>query len=356
MADAFITSGMKDAGSQYVHLDDCWMDGLDSSSKLRANSSTLPSGSAALAEYIRGKGPKIGIYETPNTQTCAGVHSGYSGGVGSKGHETQDARTFAEWGIDCLQYDECRGDMSGFAVMRDALRATGRPTFCSVNPADPGPRCTPTPTNRSIEIVNIANLWRIEFDNSANWDSVIRLIDMNKLDYVGGELGHWNDPDMLEVGNGLNDTDRRAHFSTWAITAVPLITGNDPSTMSANTKAILTNNEISAIDRDPRRKQDRVVAMPGNNREVRSKEMSGTNTRAVVLFNRGTGNASITVQWRQIGIAFGAGTVRDLSAGQASAVHGGQCGRPHRRHARDCESVGDIQPAACHCRATDAFG
>jgi alpha-galactosidase len=281
MADAFITSGMKDAGYQYVNLDDCWMDGRDSAGKYKVNASKFPAGIKSLADYVHGKGLKLGIYSTPNTKTCAGIYGGYAGGVGSLGRETTDAQTWAEWGIDYLKYDKCQGALSAFAVMRDALKATGRPIVYSINPGDQGPYCTPT--NCSIDLPKIANLWRIEFDISANWASVIRLIDKNKPEYVGAGPGHWNDPDMLEVGNGLNDTEGRAHFSMWAIMASPLITGNDLST-------------------------------PGTNLEVWSKKMTETNTRAVALFNRGTASASITVKWSDIGLAAGAATVRDLWA------------------------------------------
>ena len=282
MADAFITSGMKDAGYQYVNLDDCWMDGRDASGKFKVNTSKFPSGMPALADYIHAKGLKIGLYSTPNTKTCAGIYGGYAGGVGSKDHETTDAQTFAAWGIDYLKYDKCQGDLSRFAVMRDALRATGRPIFYSINPGDQGPYCTPT--SCSIDVVHIANMWRIEFDISANWDSAIRLIDKNKPEYVGAGPGHWNDPDMLEVGNGLNDTEGRAHFSMWAIMAAPPITGNDLRSMSAATKATLTNAEVIAVNQDTLGKQGRVVATPGTNLEVWSKELAGTNVRAVALF------------------------------------------------------------------------
>jgi alpha-galactosidase len=316
MADAFITTGMKDVGYQYVNLDDCWMDGRDSSGKLKPSASKFPSGIAALADYIHGKGLKIGIYSTPNTKTCAGLYGGYAGGVGSVGHETTDAQTFASWGIDYLKYDKCQGQLSAFAVMRDALIATGRPIVYSINPADQGPFCTPT--NCSIDLPKIANLWRIEMDIGADWSSVIRLIDANKKESIGAGPGHWNDPDMLEVGNGLNDTEGRAHFSMWAIMASPLITGNDLTKMNdpteATTKATLTNKDVIAVNQDPLGQQGRVVSTPGTNLEVWSKEMTGTNTRAVALFNRGSGSASITVKWSDIGIPAGAATVRDLWA------------------------------------------
>ena len=312
MADAFVSTGMKDVGYQYVNLDDCWMDGRGGDGKLQVNSSKFPSGMADLAKYVHDLGLKFGIYETPNTLTCAGLYGGYTGGVGSVGHEQTDAQTFADWGVDYLKYDKCQGQLSAFQVMRDALEATGRPIFYSINPADQGPYCTPT--SCSIDLVNIANMWRIEFDISANWDSVIRLIDANKDEYVGAGPGHWNDPDMLEVGNGLNDTEGRSHFSMWAIMASPLITGNDLTKMSSTTLETLTNEEVIAVNQDPLGYQGRVVATPGNNLEVWSKELTGTNTRAVALFNRGSSNASITVQWSDIGLPAGAATVRDLWA------------------------------------------
>jgi alpha-galactosidase len=314
VADAVAKNGMKDAGYQYINIDDCWMDGRDSGGKLKANASTFPSGIAALADYIHNLGLKIGIYSTPNTQTCAAIYGGCTGGVGSKGHETTDAQTFASWGIDYLKYDKCRGDMGGFAVMRDALRATGRPIFYSINPADQGPYCTPT--SCSIDVVKIASMWRIEFDIGANWSSVVRLIDKNKPEYVGAGPGHWNDPDMLEVGNGLSDLEGRAHFGMWAIMAAPLITGNDVTSMTAATKATLLNKEVIAVDQDLLGKQGRVVATPGSSLEVWSKELAGTNTRAVALFNRSSASASITVKWSDIGIPAGAATIRDLWAGK----------------------------------------
>jgi len=310
MADAFVTTGMKAVGYEYINLDDCWMDGRDANGKLKWNASKFPSGIPALAEYIHNKGLKIGIYETPNTKTCAGLYGGYTAGVGSVGHETTDAQTFASWGIDYLKYDKCQGQLSAFAVMRDALKATGRPIFYSINPSDQGPFCTPT--NCSINLPTTANMWRVAFDISAKWSEIIRCIDANKEQYAGAGPGHWNDPDMLEVGNGLNDLEGRAHFSMWAIMAAPLITGNDLTKMSAATKATLTNAEVIAVDQDPLGKQGRVVATPGSNLEVWSKEMSGTNTRAVALFNRGSASASITVQWSQLGLPAGAASVRDL--------------------------------------------
>jgi alpha-galactosidase len=309
MADAFVTSGMKDAGYQYVNLDDCWMDGRDSSGKLKWNATKFPNGIPALADYIHGKGLKIGIYEVPGDRTCANIYGGYSQGAGSLGHETTDAQTFASWGIDYLKYDKCTAPLSGFATMASALKAAGRPIFYSINPGD-GSGCPPG--NCSIDASKIANMWRIGFDINGSWSSMIGLVDLDRDLYQYAGPGHWNDPDMMEVGNGLTDTEGRTHFSMWAILAAPLIAGNDLRSMSAATKATLTNAEVIAVDQDPLGMQGRRVATPATNIEVWSKTLAGTNTRAVVLLNRGTATASITVQWSALGIPTGAATVRDL--------------------------------------------
>jgi alpha-galactosidase len=213
--------------------------------------------------------------------------------------------------VDYLKYDHCTAPgLGGFATMRDALRATGRPIFYSINPGD-GSGCPPNTC--SINLPSIANMWRIGFDINASWSSMIGLVDMDAGLYSYAGPGHWNDPDMLEVGNnGLNDTEGRTHFSMWAILAAPLIAGNDIRSMNANTKATLTNTEVIAVDQDPMGSQGRKVASPGTNLEVWSKTLAGTNTRAVALLNRGTGTASIAVQWSQLGIPTGAATVRDL--------------------------------------------
>ena len=314
IADIMVSSGMQAAGYQYVNLDDCWMNGRDASGKLQWNTTKFPSGIPALASYIHGKGLKFGMYESPNTKTCVGIYCGCAdapGAVGSGGHETTDAQTFASWGVDYLKYDHCTAPgLNGFAVMRDALRATGRPIVYSINPGD-GSGCPPNTC--SINLPMIANMWRIGFDINASWSSMIGLVDMdaNLSSYAGP--GHWNDPDMLEVGNsGLSDTEGRTHFSMWAILASPLIAGNDLRSMSAATTTTLTNTEVIAVDQDPMGAQGQRVATPGTNLEVWSKPLAGTNTRAVALLNRGTAAAAITVQWTNIGIPAGNATVRDL--------------------------------------------
>ena len=317
-ADALVSSGMKDAGYQYVDVDDCWMNGRDASGNIQWDTTKFPSGIASLASYVHGKGLKFGIYSAPNTGTCQGLYGNPSMPsvyVGSLGHEQQDARSFAAWGVDYLKYDDCGGPLSGFAPMRDALRATGRPIVYSINPYN-GNTCDPTGAHTStcgLDLLSIANMWRIGADIKATWGDITRIIDIDAslAPYAGA--GHWNDPDMLEVGNsGLSDTEGRTHFSMWAMLAAPLIAGNDLGSMSATTKETLTNTEVIAVDQDPLDQQGRLVGSPGTNLQVWSKTLSGTNVRAVALLNRGTGTASITVQWSALGIPTGAATVRDL--------------------------------------------
>jgi len=306
VADAMVSSGMAAVGYEYVNIDDCWMSGRDSSGNLLADPAKFPSGMKALADYVHGKGLKLGIYETPSTTTCAGKTGGLN-------YETQDAKTFAGWGIDFLKYDHCSGgQMSSFQKMHDALIATGRPIVYSINPVYGAGSCVP-PTC-SVDEVKLTNLWRIGFDITNTWASFTGLIDTDKplAQYAGP--GHWNDPDMLEVGRGMSADEDRSHFGMWAMLVAPLITGNDIRSMNATTKAILTNAEVIAVNQDPLGKQATVAATPGTNLQVWSKQLSGTNARAVAFFNRSGSAASMAVQWTQIGLPAGAATVRDLYA------------------------------------------
>jgi alpha-galactosidase len=305
VADAMVSSGMAAVGYQYVNIDDCWMSGRDASGNLQWDTSKFPSGIPALATYVHGKGLKLGIYETPYTTTCAGK-------TGGQGHEVQDANSFAAWGVDYLKYDDCRGPLTSFATMHNALIATGRPIFYSINPVYGAGSCVPP--NCAVDELKVCNMWRIGFDINASWGSFTGLIDTDKplAQYAGP--GHWNDPDMLEVGRGMSADEDRSHYGMWAMLAAPLIAGNDIRSMSSTTKAILTNADVVAVDQDPLGKQGTLVATSGSNLEVWSKQLTGTNTRAVALFNRSGGTASISVTWSQIGLPSGAATVRDLYA------------------------------------------
>jgi alpha-galactosidase len=294
------------------------MNGRDAAGNIQWDTTKFPSGMASLASYVHGKGLKFGIYSAPNTGTCQGLYGSPampSVFVGSLGHEQQDAKSYASWGVDFLKYDDCGGGLSGFAVMRDALRAAGRPIVYSINPFN-GNTCDPTGAHTStcgLDLLAIANMWRIGADIKATWGDITRLIDIDAALSPYAGAGHWNDPDMLEVGNsGLSDTEGRTHFSMWAMFSAPLIAGNDLGSMSATTKATFTNTEVVAVDQDPLGQQGHLAASPGTNLQVWSKTLSGTNVRAVALLNRGSGTASITVQWSALGIPTGAATVRDL--------------------------------------------
>jgi alpha-galactosidase len=259
----------------------------------------------------------LGIYETPNTVTCVGLYGGISPSVavGSLGHETEDARTFASWGVDYLKYDLCEGQPSSFAVMRDALRATGRPIVYSINPGN-GSGCPPTgPTTSTcgLDLPSIANLWRIGFDINASWSSITGLIDQDAPLSAYAGPGHWNDADMLEVGNAsLTEDEDKSHFTMWATLAAPLLAGNDLRSMSSAVQTILTNTEVVAVNQDPLGNQGTLVATPESGLQVWSKTLSGSNTRAVALLNRNGGSASITVSFAQIGLSSGQASVRDL--------------------------------------------
>ena len=305
IADAIVSNGMAAVGYQYVNIDDCWMSGRDGSGNLQWDTSKFPSGIPALATYVHSKGLKLGIYESPAAKTCAGK-------TGGQGHESQDAMSYASWGVDYLKYDDCGGSLSSFTTMHNALVATGKPIFYSINPVYGQGSCVPP--SCSVDELKVCNMWRIGFDINASWGSFTGLIDIDKslAQYAGA--GHWNDPDMLEVGRGMSADEDRSHFGMWAMLAAPLIAGNDIRSMSATTKAILTNADVIAVNQDPLGKQATLVATSGSNLQVWSKQLTGTNTRAVALFNRSGAAASMSVTWSQIGLPAGAATVRDLYA------------------------------------------
>ena len=249
-ADAIVSSGMKDAGYQYVNIDDCWHGARDSLGFIRADSVRFPSGIKALADYVHGKGLKLGIYSDAGSKTCGGR-------PGSRGFEYQDALMYAKWGVDYLKYDWCNTEglkgEGAYMTMRDALFATGRPIILSI--CEWG---TDTPW---IWGPKMGHLWRTTGDiyscfdcikDNGTWQAhgVMQILDMQKglRKYAGP--GHWNDPDMMEVGNGLTPNEDRAHFSMWAMLAAPLIAGNDIRAMPKDVGGVLTNRDVIAIDQD----------------------------------------------------------------------------------------------------------
>jgi alpha-galactosidase len=250
MADAMATNGMKDAGYQFINIDDCWQGQRDAQGFIQPDPVKFPSGIKALADYIHSKGLKFGIYSDAGAKTCGGRPA-------SRGHEYQDALTYAQWGVDYLKYDWCGCEdlnaAGAYATMRDALRATGRPIVFSI--------CEWGQNKPWLWAADIGNSWRTTTDitpcfdcvmDHTNWQQwgVLRIVDAQKplRQYAGP--GHWNDPDMLEVGNGMSVNEDRAHFSMWCMLAAPLISGNDLQNMSPEVLAILTNKEVIAVNQD----------------------------------------------------------------------------------------------------------
>lgn len=314
MADAIVSSGMKDAGYQYVVIDDCWQVSRDANGNIVPDAKNFPSGMKALADYVHAKGLKFGIYSDTGTKTCAGR-------PGSRGYEFQDARQYAAWGVDYLKYDWCststQDARASYSLMHDALQASGRPivfSLCEWGTAKPW-----------LWAKDIGNLWRTtgdifdQFEGKHTWPGggccawgMTNILDMQDgLESYAGP-GHWNDPDMLEVGNGgMTNTEYRSHFSLWAMLSAPLIAGNDIRSMSPEIKEILTNKEVIAVDQDRLGRQGRRVRKDGD-LEVWAKEMQD-GSRAVVLFNRSKEDKNITANWEDLGYpARISAEVRDL--------------------------------------------
>jgi alpha-galactosidase len=297
-ADAIASNGMKDAGYEFVILDDCWQTGRDANGNIVPDAERFPSGMKALGDYIHSKGLKFGIYTDAGMLTCAKR-------PGSIGHEYQDAKQYANWGVDYLKEDWCstlpgQNSESSYTVMRDALAASGRPIVFSI--------CEWGSTKPWLWAGPIGNLWRSTGDIQDCWDckkdwggnGVTQIIDqMSGLETYAGP-GHWNDPDMLEVGNGgMTKEEYRAHFSMWAMFSAPLLAGNDISNMTADTKEILMNKEVIAIDQDPLGQQGRRVKKT-DDLEIWSKQLQDGG-RAVALLNRGSAATKISVAWTDIG-------------------------------------------------------
>lgn len=281
IADLFVEKGLKDAGYRYVNLDDCWaLPSRDADGKLVADPARFPDGIKAVADYVHAKGLKLGVYTSAGTKTCDSA-----GFPGALGHEYSDARQFADWGVDYLKYDNCNNQgvdaKQRYTTMRDALRATGRPIVYSI--------CEWGENKPWEWASDVGQLWRTTGDISDNWGSMLSILKQNLPLAPHAGPGHWNDPDMLEVGNGgMTDTEYRSHFSLWSIMAAPLLIGSDLRTASAATFDILDNKEVVAVDQDPLGRQGTVLSSEGG-RWVIAKEMAD-GSRAVALFNE-TGRA-----------------------------------------------------------------
>jgi alpha-galactosidase len=327
MADSIVSSGMRELGYQYVVVDDCWFDPQrDASGNLQGNPARFPSGMKALGDYLHAKGLKFGLYEVPGTKTCAQTGS-YPGSTGSQGHEAQDARQFAAWGVDYLKYDWCMGTGSiddqvrTFKTMHDALIATGRPIVFSINPnsfhAKTGPQ---------RNWGDVANLWRTTEDITNTWDSrqsngfpmgIQNIVNVNVPLAGNARPGSFNDPDMLEVGRGgMNDTEMRSHFALWAIMAAPLMAGNDLRNADAATLQILKNKDLIDINQDVLARQATQVSGDAGHR-VLVKPLSNGDV-AVALFNQTPATAVLTTTAAAAGLSGTSFTLRDAWTGETT--------------------------------------
>jgi alpha-galactosidase len=299
MADAMVSSGMQAAGYQYVNIDDCWQVSRDAAGTIVADPKRFPAGIKALADYVHGKGLKLGIYTDAGTGTCEKR-------PGSLNHEVQDAKTYASWGIDYVKIDWCNAEGLDpevqYAKFRDGLANSGRPivfSICNWGVKTPW-RWGPT----------TGNLWRTTGDINDTYDRMSLIgFGQNGLEGFAGP-GHWNDPDMLEVGNGgMKREEYRTHMALWALLAAPLLAGNDLRSMSAETKELLMNSEVLAVDQDRKGVQGHRLWEEGP-LEIWVKPLAD-GSHAVGLFNRSESATKMTLDFKSIGAPASA-KLRDL--------------------------------------------
>jgi len=303
--DAFITSGLANYGYNYVNVDDCWASSRKSDGTVVSDPSTFPSGMKSLADYAHARNLKFGLYSDAGYKTCAGR-------PGSLGYERIDASTYASWGVDYLKYDNCDTDSNKpevrYPVMRDALNATGRKISYSM--------CEWGVDNPVSWAPLVGNSWRTTGDISDNWNSMLSNLDQTEPLFTYAGPGGWNDPDMLEVGNGgMTFDEYKSHFSLWSLLKAPLLIGCDVRSLDNKTLYILTAVEVIAVNQDPLGIQGHKVSMIGNS-EVWAGPLQGGSV-AVILFNRASSSASISVNWSDIGLSQSTNAVvRDLWARQ----------------------------------------
>jgi len=302
MADALVTSGMRDAGYIYLNIDDTWEGDRDASGVIHTNNK-FPD-MKALADYVHSKGLKFGIYSSPGPYTCAGYEGSYA-------HEAQDAKTYAAWGVDYLKYDWCSAGrlykddamQAVYQKMAEALRSTKRPIVYSL--CQYGRNDVWTWGAKAG-----GNLWRSTGDISDNWKSMIGIADRQSAIAQYAGPGHWNDPDMLEIGNGGMTTDEyRTHMSLWAMFAAPLLAGNDVRTMSADTKSILLNKEVIAVNQDPMGAEGLLVGKIGEANLFARPLNNGDS--ALMVVNRADAPTTMKLPWSEMHVAVGS-NVRDL--------------------------------------------
>ncbi|CAM6107865.1 unnamed protein product [Calypogeia fissa] len=300
-AEALVKTGLADVGYKYVNIDDCWAElSRDSEGNLVPRAATFGSGIKALADHVHNLGLKLGIYSDAGEYTCQKQ-------PGSLGYEDKDAEAFASWEVDYLKYDNCYNDGSPpeirYPIMRDALNKTGRQIFFSM--------CEWGEDDPALWAKAVGNSWRTTEDIQDKWKSMVKIVDENDVwaDFAGS--GGWNDPDMLEVGNGgMTLTEYQTHFSLWALVKAPLLIGCDVRNLSSDVLRILSNKDVIAVNQDPLGVQGKKVStVPWwwqwwKKPEVWSGPLSGGRT-VVLLWNRAIKKDTVTVTWADIGLSPG---------------------------------------------------
>jgi hypothetical protein len=330
-ADAMASSGLKAAGYQYVNIDEGWWQGTrDASGNITVDSADWPGGMQAIADYIHGLGLKAGIYTDAGKQGCGFYYPTgrpAAPNSGAEGHYDQDFLQFSKWGFDYVKVDWCGGQAEGlnaktaYQAISDSIKKataeTGRPMVLSV--------CEWGSNQPWNWAPSMSTLWRTSSDiNIYSYNSIFSNFDSAQHP-TAQSPGHYNDPDMLIVGmSGFTAAQNRNHMALWAILSAPLLAGNQLDTMNADTKSVLTNSEVIAIDQDPLAKQATKVS-DSNGLQVYSKVLSGTGKRAVLLLNRSSATATITVKFADIGLGTTV-SVRDVWAakdlGQQTTSYG----------------------------------
>ena len=288
-ADGFIANGLDKVGYQYVNIDDCWQKSRDSNNVIQPDPSSF-SDFQGMIDYVHSKGLKFGLYSDAGYKTCAGR-------PGSLNYEETDANTYAKWKVDYLKYDNCNSDKTTpekrYPVMRDALNKTGHPIFFSM--------CEWGVDNPATWASKVGNSWRTTGDIGDNWNSMISRADQNDkwANYSGP--GGWNDPDMLEIGNGgMSTTEYETHFSLWCLMKAPLLIGCDVTNMNNDTLRILKNTEVIAVNQDKMGVQGNKKKSE-NDLEVWAGPLDG-GCYAVVLLNRSGATANVTASWSDFGM------------------------------------------------------
>ena len=321
VADAMSTNGMRDAGYQYVVIDDCWQVARAADGTIVADSTRFPGGIKPLADYVHSKGLKFGIYTDAGRKTCEGRPGSYE-------HEAQDMKSYAQWGVDYVKIDWCNAEgldaPTQYTKLRDALAKSGRAIVFSI--------CEWGLNQPWKWAANAGNLWRTTGDINDSWDSMIANYDVSAQHWTIAKPGAWNDPDMLEIGNGgLSREESKAHMSLWAIAAAPLIAGNDVRTMTDSSREariareVLLNRDVIAVNQDSLGVQGHLISASRADLQVWARPLKD-GSMAVVLLNRASVPARIGTNFTSLGIPGSSHKVRDLWSHKDSTVAGNNYG------------------------------